>query len=233
VKSARRRWAAGVLLVTAGWFASPHAVPVYDGVGAPDEPYRYVAPPAGATRTAAATTAVGRSPVKDGRSAIGLSVLTAEMGPQFSLFLPPKGLAATGSTVTVQAVPVAPTDQPSPARIDGNVYAVTLTAPAGPVTLTDQAALATLAMRATTQKQPPPVMQYRADATSPWRALETARGGLDVYYASFVGAGQYALAFAPAAQAGGGPPVLPMVLLGVLAVLVVAVVAIRLRARTP
>lgn len=230
--SARRRWAAAALLVTAGWLASPQAVPVYDGVGAPDEPYRFVARPAGATATAAATPAVGQSPVASGRSTNGLSIQTAEVGPQFSLYLPPKALAATGGPVQVRAVPQAPTDQPSSGRIDGNVYVVTLTDPAGPVSLTDQAALATLYLRATTTRQPGPTMQYRPSAAAPWKAVQTSRGGQDVYVASFSGPGQYALAFTAAARGGGGGlPVLPIVLVALFVVLAGVVLVIRLRSR--
>lgn len=230
--SARRRWAAGALLVALGWLASPHAVPVYDGVGQPDEPYRYVSPPAGATTTAAATSAAGQTPLRAGRSTNGMSIQTAEQGPQFSLFLPPGALAGPGSAVQVRAEPKAPTDQPAPATVDGNVYVVTLTDPAGPVTLTDKAAIATLYLRSTTQRTPGPTLYHRADATAPWQRLQTSRGGFDVYVASFVGAGEYALAFAPkaAAKDGGSSIVLPVVLLGGFVLLVAVVVTVRLRA---
>lgn len=228
---ARRRWAAGALLIVAGWLASPHAVPIYDGVGNPDEPYRYVAAPAGATKTAGATSASAQSPVRAGSSTNGMSVQTSEVGPQFSLFVPPKALGAAGDRVEVQVVPLAPADQPAPSTIDGNVYAVTLTSDTGPVTLTKDAALATLYLRATTQRQPGPVMQHRPQPTAPWKALDTSRGGLDVYVSSFVGAGEYALAFPPGKAASGGG--LPLVLLGVPVLLVAVVVVVRLRAQTP
>jgi hypothetical protein len=218
--------------VGAGWLASPQAVPVYDGVGAPDEPYRFVSRPASATATAAPTSALGQSPVRAGRSTNGLSIQTAEVGPQFSLYLPPKALAAAGGPVQVRAVPQAPAAQPTAARLDGNVYVVTLTGPAGPVALTDQAALATLYLRATTTRQPGPTMQFRSSASVPWKALQTSRGGQDVYVASFTGPGQYALAFAPPAKSrGGGVPVLPVVLVGIFVVLAGIIVVIRLRAR--
>lgn len=226
--SARRRWLAGALVVTAGWFATPHPVPVYDGIGAPDEPYRFVTPPPGATATAAATSALARTPVKGGVSTNGLSVATSEVGPQFSLFLPPMAMAGPDGTIEVKAEPQAPTDQPEGSRIDGNVYLVTITHPAGAVSFTKKSAISTLYLRATTARQPPPAMQYRGDSTQPWKALPTSRGGQDVYVTSFSGPGQYALAFA-AAKDGGGTPVLPLVLLGVFVLLVVVVVVVRLR----
>jgi hypothetical protein len=225
--SRSRRLAAALLLVAVGRLLSPAAVPVYDGIGQPDEPYRYISAPPGATKTAAATVATASSPVVQGLASYGLSLRTAEVGPQFSLYLPPKSLKATVPSLTVTATPLAPTDQPAGATIDGNVYQVATSAP---VTLTPQAALATLYLRATTAKQPPPVMQYRATASEAWQPLRTSRGGTDVYVSTFPGPGFYALAFAPVASSGGGGSVLPYVLLGGLVLLVVVVVVVRLRA---
>jgi hypothetical protein len=224
-----KRLGAALLLVTAGWLLSPAAVPVYDGIGQPDEPYRYIAPPAGATKTAPATTAKATSPVVAGVSSYGMSLATAEVGPQLSLYLPPKALRATVPSLTVTATPLAPTDQPPDAKIDGNVYEVKVSTP---VTLTPQAALATLYLRATTAKQPPPVMQYRATATAPWEPLRTSRGGTDVYVSTFPGPGFYALAFSPVAGSSGGKSVLPYVLLSGLVLLVIVIVVVRLRAAT-
>lgn len=224
-----RRLGAAVLLVALGRLLSPTAVPVYDGVSAPDEPYRYVQPPRGAQATAAPTEGLASTPVAAGRSSYGMSVTSAEQGPQFSLFVPPGALAAAAGPVRVRAVPLAPSDQPVGARIDGNVYLVTLSAGGGPVTLTDQASLATLYLRATTARQPPPVMEHRSSRTDAWTALKTSRGGADVYVSSFVGAGEYALAFTTQAAHGGGLGA-PYVVLGVVLLLAVVVVVVRLRA---
>lgn len=229
--SARRRWAAAALLVLVGWSASPGAVPIYDGVSAPDEPYRYVAAPPGAKVTPGVTTAFAQSPVKQGVNTNGLSVVTSEQGPQFSLFVPPKAAAATGSTLEVRGEPQAPSDQPAGAVIDGNVYAVTLKAGPDPVTLTAKAAIATLYLRATSQRQPGPTMYYRADPGGTWAAQKTSRGGFDIYVATFAGAGQYALAFPPQKAKDGGVPVLPIVLVVVFVLLVGAVLVVRLRAK--
>lgn len=230
--SARRRWLAAAALVGVGWLVTPQPVAVYDGIGAPDEPYRYVAPPPGVARTAEATTAVSVSPVKDGVSTNGMSVSTAEMSPQFSLFVPPKALGCGGTSVQVKAEPRAATDQPAGARIDGNVYVVSFLDPAGPVTLTDKAAVATLYLRSTTNKQPPPSMEYRPTPTDPWKPLKTTRGGQDVYVSAFPGPGEYSLAFATSGGGGGGGvPVLPIVLVAGLVLLVVAVVVVRVRSQ--
>ena len=228
--SAPRRWAAAALLVGVGWLVAPQAVPVYDGVGAPDEPYRYVSPPAGARTTAAPTEATGQSPVAKGRNTNGMSVQTAEQGPQASVFVPPSGLAAPGGTIAVRVVPQVPTDSPTGATIDGNVYLFTLTDRAGPVTLTDQAAIATLYLRATSATQPGPVMEYRSDLAKPWAVLKTSRGGQDVYVSSFPGPGQYALAFVRV-KSSQGTSLLPIAALGGIVLLVVVVVVVRLRVK--
>ena len=226
---ASRRWLAGALLVTAGFLASPGAVPVYDGIGQPDEPYRFVAPPKDGTTTAEPTSAKTTTPVKNGRGTNGMSVSTAEVGPQFSLFLPPQSLAAAQGPITVTAEPLAPTDQPPGARLDGNVYEVAFEAPS-PVTTTEQIAIATVYMRATTDKQPPPVLRHRATASDPWTSLKTSRGGQDIYVAAFPGPGQFAVAFnGTGDDDGGGPPVLWLVLAGLVLVVVLAVLVVRLR----
>jgi hypothetical protein len=157
-----------------------------------------------------------------------MTLATAESGPQFSLFLPPRAVATGGSTLVVTAKPVAPTDQPSGARIDGNVYVVTM-AGQGPVTLTAQAALATLYLRATSARQPPPKMEHRAAAGDAWTALDTARGGQDVYVSDFKGPGQYAVAFAAVTTTHHASRTPYYVGGGVLLLLVVLVV-VRLRA---
>ena len=213
-----------------GRLLSPDAVPVYDGIGAPDEPYRYVAPPADATKTADATTARATSPIVKGTSSYGMSLATSEVGPQFSLFVPPRAFAATGRSVEITAVPGAPTDQPPGATIDGNVYTVSIKA-AGPVTLTPEAALATLYLRATTAKQPGPVMEYRAPGATDWSAIKTSRGGQDIYVSAFPGPGSYALAFAHRSVSGGGSSPMPYLVIGGVLLLVVVIVVVRVRAK--
>jgi hypothetical protein len=227
-----RRLGLAVLLVAAGRLLSPDAVPVYDGIGQPDEPYRFVAPPAGSPKTAPPTVARASSPVVSGRSSYGMSAATAEVGPQFSLFVPPMGLATTARTVSVRIEPRAPADQPSGARIDGTVSEVSLVADA-PVTLTDKAAIASLYLRSTTARQPGPKMEHRASASEPWQELRTVRAGQDVYVSSFKGPGFYALAFPTSGSSkGGGSSPLPWLVLGGIVLATAVVVVVRLRSAT-
>ena len=224
-----RRWLAGAVLVGLGFALSPQAVPVYDGLGQPDEPYRFVSPPRDGTTTAQPTSASVSTPVKGGTSVNGMSVATAEVAPQFSLYLPPGALAAAKGPITVTANPEAPTDQPAGARIDGNVYTVAYDSPS-PVTTTAKIAIATVYMRATSAKQPPPKVRFRPAAGQPWQTLKTSRGGTDIYVAAYTVPGQFAVAFDGTGDSGGGPPVLLIALGGLVLLVVLVVLVVRLRA---
>jgi hypothetical protein len=71
-------------------------------------------------------------------------------------------------------------------------------------------------------------MQHRTAASDPWVPVATSRGGTDSWVSSFKGAGEYALA-RPEGAGGGSSSVLPWVLGGGVALLILLVVAIRLR----
>lgn len=227
----RRLWVVGALLVGLGWLVTPVPVPVYDGVGVPDEPYRFVDPPKGKAPTAEPTVATATTPVSSGVSANGLIVATAEQTPQLSLFVPPKALAAKAGPITVRATPRAPDDEPAGMRIEGNVYEITLTSPGGAVSTTKQIGIASLYLRALDGSDGW-VMEHRAQHTDRWRALNTDRGGTDSHVSHFEGPGEYALARAatPAKSASGGVPLLAWLLGGGVALLTIVILAIRLRA---
>ena len=232
--SARRRWLAGALVIGLGWLVAPNPVPVYDGLGAPDEPYRYVSPPQGATKTPPPTSVAVDTPVQNGGSARGLSLQTNESGPQMSVFLPQYALSARSGPIHIAVSPAAATDAPDGTTVDGNVYVFAVSAPGGDVGFDPvHGANATLYLRSTSQGLPQPNMYYRPDGTSPWTGLATTSGGLDIRVASFKGKGQYVLALAVAAKpdGGGGTPVLPLVLVGLVVVLAAVVLVVRLRAR--
>ena len=238
-------WACALLLVALGWLVTPHAVPVYDGVGMPDEPYRYVDAPRGAAVTAKPTGAQDDVPVVAGVTAMNGNLVSAESGPQVTAFLPQGGLAASAGTVTITVVPQAPTQQPVDGRIDGNVYRLSITDPAGPVTFTAQAMDAAIYLRATTAAQPGPVVECRTGPGRPWHQVSTSRAGNDVYAGKLPTAGEYALVFLrgphPLAATPGGAPAggtdagnshqgLIIVLLVSLVLLLGAVLAVRRRA---
>jgi hypothetical protein len=197
-------WAFSALLVAVGWLLTPHAVPVYDGIGSPDEPYRYVSTPPGATDAGKpAGGAQATLSVVGGVNAELASLRSDEVGPQVWLYVPVGVLAAPGRKVTVKVVPEAPTLPPADGPIDGNVYRVSLTDPAGPVTLNSSES--TISLRAITAKQPGPVIEHRLGPGQKWRLLDTSRTGNDIYSGVLPGAGDYALVHSSLGQARGFP----------------------------
>jgi len=88
---------AGALVTTVvvglALIASAHA-PLYDGVGFPDEPYRYLRSPAGQARTAPPATAHGELKFADGVNTEKGDFATSELGPQFKLYVPAKSIRA-------------------------------------------------------------------------------------------------------------------------------------------
>ena len=234
-RSIRRR--AGLLgvaaaAVAAAWVIAPAGVPVYDGIGSPDEPYRYVAAPVGAKATKPPTSAVGHSPVINGLNAQLFFLTSLEQGPQVTVSLPSRSLADPAAhTMTVRAVPRAPDSQPAGARTNGNVYRVTFSADAGSVTPARNLGLAYVVLRATSGRQPGPTMYYRA--TTSWRALHTSRVGNDIYQSAVPGPGDYVLAFptGKAAQAAAAKASSSQGLIILLVVLVVGIAVFLLSIR--
>jgi hypothetical protein len=219
-----------MLAVVLAWVIAPAGVPIYDGIGNPDEPYRFVDPPANSKTTKAPTSARGTVAAKDGRNGSLLFEASNEQGPQVTVSIPTGSLRdPLAKSIGVVAKPIAPTTQPAGAKIDGNVYQVSFTADAGKVTPTGPISIAYIAMRATSARQPGPTMYFRT--TGSWRALRTSRVGNDIYQSRIPAAGEFALAFANNAHESSGTPALLIVLGIALGVVVVLLVAIRLARR--
>lgn len=221
------------MVVVAGLFGSP-TPPLFDGIGFPDEPYRYVQRPVGdSVRTVPPTAAAATTSVANGTNSDQLYTASLETGAQVTLFMPAGGLAtpAGAHSCALRAVPAAPSHPPEGGRIDGNVYRVTADSDGGPVALTARAGNATVQLRATTARQPPPAIDYRSG--SAWRALRTVRAGNDVYAANLVGFGDYAVVFAsgPATGTHSGSPGRPVGLVIVVALLVAFLAGIILTLR--
>jgi hypothetical protein len=229
---------AALLVLVAAWLFAPATTspPLYDGIGFPDEPYRYVEQSPHGPHTplpTAATTVVGRDP----EGFLPVSAISAEQGPQIKIGMPAGALVASDSCaqVAVEADPYTPPQ--SAGNTWGNAYKVTLSCTAGasgPVqvtTATEEGNTSFIQLRAPDATQPGPTLAYSPDATT-WRTLPTLRIGTDIYQAPMVGAGLYVLLHAP----GGGPfgldPVV-LLLIGVLAALAPIILAIRMsRSRT-
>lgn len=206
--------AAALLLVTVGWFASPAAVPVYDGIGNPDQPYKYVGKP-DAPAPATAQAAAGQ----------GLSVVSSESGPQVRVDL---GEGSFAGAVTMTATPVAGNGQAVPqGTIDGNVYRITATAQ-----LVPSSVQGFLWLRAAVMTTPDPVIVHRTHPTDPWTKVPTSRTGRDIMSTPFRALGDYAVVRLPGSKplsASGGLSGTRLVLLGGGVLVLVAITILVLR----
>jgi zinc/manganese transport system permease protein len=247
----RLRWlAVGLAVLATGWvFASPaHRPPLYDGVGFPDEPYRYVNPPPDSRQTEPPTVAQDTRSTSTGRP--DLVPASLENGPHAQAYIPGAtlGLPAGATEVTARMQPLAPAAPlPTDGTVWGNVYRLTLSSPPGPVSLTPSNDNSTYVdLRAPSADQPPPVVE--ALVAGSWHRLDTNRDGNDVYGADIIGLGDYALvrlgptspgaqpaAIGPgrgtagAARATAWPTI--VILAGMLTVVVAGIVAVRFTRR--
>lgn len=192
--------------VALAWVVAPAVTPIYDGVGQPDEPYRWVKPPANAKTTKAPTTAEKIVAVSGGFSTAQFAN-TSETGPQLSLYLPPKALQVpTGATsITVEAKPLAPAAPlPKDGTILTNVYHLTATAGGQSVSVIGTGpSEPSLQMRAPTGQQPGPVFEHRT--TTGWQRARTIRVGVDVYQTQAPVLGDWALVqLSTGGNRGGG-----------------------------
>ena len=228
VVRATARWSLLLLALTAVWALTPHPVPLYDGIGFPDEPYRFVPARAGA---APATSATVSLPVSGGVNVGGIIANSAEVGPQVSVYAPPRAFAAPGKApVVVTARPAAPTPPLPKGRVDSNVYVLTFTSADGPVSLVKEAQTPAITMRSVSTTPAEPVFAYRASPSAAWQWLPTRRVGRDLSDAKAPGAGEYVLVLRSGAKAGGHTAL--YALLGVVLLLVLGViVGVRLAAQ--
>jgi hypothetical protein len=227
-------WALLVAALAVGWLTTTSPVPLYDGIGFPDEPYRFV-PARG--NGPAATSASVELKVAGGSNVGGLIVNTREAGPQASVFAPPHAFRAAGTAPVVLALrPVAP-QGPLPGTAVSNVYELSLTSAAGPVTIAADAQPPAITMRSTTPGPPEPVFEYRTGPDQAWREIKTRRVGRDIFNAVAPGAGEYLLVQVGTAAAAdtrsGGHAGLYAVLGGTVLLMVLVIVGVRLLARRP
>jgi hypothetical protein len=231
-----RRLAAGAVALALAWTLGPAlpGPPLYDGIGFPDEPYRYVQRPPGTAATAAATSASGAAHRQPDNTFEALIAQSAESGPQVLVVIGAQQLTAPAActAVTMRADPQAPSQPVATGPTWGNAYRVVLTCSAGatgPATA-KVSSVDTIQLRAPDGRQPGPIMHYTPGDGAPWRALTTTRIGNDNYRAPLVGTGEYVLVRRPG---GTGLPFgldpIVAVLIGVLIALVAVIVVIRVR----
>jgi hypothetical protein len=225
------------------WIVAPAGPrpPLYDGIGFPDEPYRYVDPPAGTKPTQPPTGAVDIQPVN---TAV-LTVVSQEQGPQVQAQIPTTSLTLPPGATRISArfEPLGPTPPlPPDGTIWGNVYRLTLTSAEGPVGIKNASNsdhVGYIDLRAPTADQPAPVIE--AYVLSAWHRLPTNRDGNDIYGAKLIGVGDYAVVRLTHPDAASqsesntadhlfGPVVL--IILGVLMLIAIAILAIRYARRS-
>jgi len=233
----RRAVALSALALALGWLLAPGTPPLYDGIGFPDEPYRYVvAPPGpGLPVTAPPTEARDASPVANATNTQQMVAQSAEQGPQVLVSVSPGVLKVPGVAATAELVarPLVPSDQPGDARIIGNVYRVSASAGSQSVPLDDRTGLSVVVLRSPSGGFPGTVMEFRPDGGQ-WRRLATAAVGADIFQSQLLGAGDYAMAVLSAVpsppRGGSSGPNVVMLVVGLLVLAMAAVVlVVRLR----
>lgn len=219
-----KKLGAALLLVTLGRLASPSAVPVYDGVGAPDEPYKYVG-----TKNAPAPSVSATTEVRAGRSG-NVQVRSAEIGPQVLVDLGSGAFASSATSVTLTATPHAGDGTRAPqGTVDGNVYRITVSPGAR---LLPEQTQGFLFLRAAVMTRPDPVIVHRPNPTAPWQKVKTVRAGQDILSTPFRALGDYAVVRLPGSEpvsASGGISTTRLLVLGggVLVLVVITVLVLR------
>ncbi len=245
----RQLIAAALVLVLFGVvaFASSPIVPLYDGIGFPDEAYRYVSPPAGAKPTEPPTGGTAASAVVNGSNTDLIQLVTPENGPQAQALLLFGTLSFSSpdaKIVHILVEPVKPTVLPSDGNIAGNIYTLTGSVDSGQVSVitTDQTNRTHFfSLRVPQGNFVGPVMEYRAANSQSWQRLTTDKVGNDIYQSPIQGFGEYAMVM-PYKQASATTSMnqtsankLPIIATAVLvfaAGLSIAIIAIR-RSRKP
>lgn len=179
-----------------------HRLPLYDGVSAPDEAYRYVKPSPSLKATSPPTAAEITFATKDAQNSYYISIGSNEVGPQVALFMYASVLQfpQSATKITVRMVPqVSNNDQPSDGTIVGNVYHFSAISNAnkasGNVTFTASSNNpAQIDLRLPQGYAPGAMVEYRQTPGGPWTSFITNQVGNDIYEAPVIGFGDYALA---------------------------------------
>ncbi len=188
-----RWWAICVLAVIIAQLISPSTTPpLYDGVGFPDEPYRWVSPPPDAPKTAPPTVAsLQVTTGADGLSAASRG-FSAEQGPQVAIAIAQGALRAGPSDqITIEAQPQAAPAAPDGVSVVSDLYHLKVTARSGAaVTLQSGATLlVNLRAGAATDLR---VLVATWDGRT-WTEVGTTQVGTEIYAASLVGLSDFAL----------------------------------------
>lgn len=211
--------------------------PLFDGVGFPDEPYRYVAPPAGAVKTKVPEGTTLTKPTLGDKSNPVMELSTIEKGPQITASFRVGLLQAspTAKQITVALEPITPQAAPPNGTILGNAYSIRFTADDGkPVELAD-AGRYYVTMRIPQGTREAVALEVFHDGA--WETLRTTQTGADVYAANVSVQGDLApvlvtsgdTSLAAAAGSGGSGGLIIALVVGLCVVVGVVVFTIRTR----
>jgi hypothetical protein len=194
----RRAWyalALAVLAVGAVTAIRPaNPVPLYDGIGFPDEPYRWLVAPAGTPKTPPVTPAAATVTVTAQGATDSVRAFSAEQGPQIAFALRDGALAPPAGATSVHLVAQA-TPNPSTAPQDGtlvsNVYRLTATAaPAGAVALHPGSRII---VNLRSDKAISETVLLESFSGGKWTQQATTRVGTDIYAGTLPAFGDFAL----------------------------------------
>jgi hypothetical protein len=221
-----------VLVVFTSILIAGRGTPLYDGVGFPDQPYRYVHPPSGYQQKYKPTEARTTLRVVKGSNVDDGLISSGESGPQVAMYIQPGGLQVldAATVVTVRARPVTASAPPVDGSLNSNVYDVDFGSHPVRVDQGDSGA-PNVTLREAVFQTVLAVMEYRP-AGGAWRRLQTGQVGRDVFLGALQGPGQYVLiqpasGTAHSARNDGGRLQLLLIVGFCLLVVVAALVAVR------
>ena len=194
----RRGWWIVAVSVLAAWavigLRPAHAVPLYDGIGFPDEPYRWLQAPQGTAKTPAVTPANATVTVSPQGSTDSVRAFSAEQGPQIAFAIRQGALAppAGATSVHLRAVATpAPSVAPPQGTLVSNVYRLTATAaPNGTVALHPGS---TIIVNLRSDKATNDVVVLETFTGGKWTQVATTRVGTDIYAGTVPAFGDLAL----------------------------------------
>ena len=242
IRSRNLRWIlVSAVLLLATSLTSTHIVPLYDGLGFPDEPYRFVADPS----TTLPPTTADQTFTRQDLKSYSATISSHESGPQVSITLPLSSvtLPASASQMQLTATAEAPTDGPTPGKIISDVYDARAISQPGPAKFDERQDQIALRAPATQQINGSVTIVYRPSNKDQWQSLFTSQTGSDIYAASFYGSGQYAVAVGAAtpratptasgkSPTSSGPSTRLSLVAGLIVLFIAVILVIRRSSRT-
>jgi hypothetical protein len=228
----------GLLALAAGLLAivwliiPPTGLPLYDGIGLPQEPYRFLQPPKGQPSGLPPSSIHRTLVISNGNSPV-YKVGTSESPPQAYFFMQYRSLAIPSGvksiTIDVKAVsPPAPA--PAGSKLDGNVYRYAVTTSTGAPVAFRSGRKVSVELRGTGASGSPTLAQFSGGS---WTRLPTlVLLGENYYLTNVKSLGDFVLLL-PAGSTGSGAGIggaLPLIIAAVVVVLlaVAAILLIRL-----